>query len=273
MTDLILLAMDGSPASRLAARAAIQIARERNLLLLGLYVVDEAFISDPQSDIQAELNTTQVPRSKAELLSRFVLQGEQSLQWFEKSCHESDVIATTNILFGGITETIIKEADRAMLVALGRRGHSHIADADHLGLNFRSIAFHTQKPLLVGGEELRPIKRVLAALRGGAESQDTLEWSARLHHNLDFELTILAVTEAQPDRSVERLLVKQSGVQKYQFVYRSGKPAEEIVSVAADNQVDLIIMGHYRQSSLDEWLTGSIPDQVLRNTKIPVIIV
>ena len=273
MSDLILLAMDGSPAARLAARAAIQIARERNLLVLGLYVVDEAFISDPQSDIQAELSTNQVPMTKAELLSRFVLQGEQSLQWLEKSCHEADVISSTNILFGGVTETIVKEADCATMVALGRRGHSHASNKDHLGLNFRSIAMHTQKPLLVGGDDLRPIKKVLAALRGGDQSQDTLEWSARLHQSLDFELTILAVNEAKPDRAVERMLVKQSGVQKYQFLYRSGKPADEIVSAAADSQSDLIIMGHYRQSTLDEWLTGSIPDQVLRQTHVPVIIV
>ncbi len=273
MPDLILLAMDGSPASKIAANAAIQIAKQRNLLILGLYVVDEAFISDPQSDILAELGMKEKPTSKADLLSRFVLQGESALVWLEKSCRESDVMASTNLLFGSVTETIIKEAAQATMVALGRRGHSHITDNDQLGLNFRSIALHTRKPLLVGGDELRPIKRVLAALRGGSESEQTLHWAARLQRTLDFELTALAVTENQDGPQASKLQIENSGVQNCQFIRRSGQPANEIVTLAKENQVDLIIMGHYRQSTLDEWFIGSIPDQVLRLTRVPVIII
>lgn len=273
MPDLILLAMDGSPASKQAAKASIEIAKKRNLIILGLYVVDEAFISDPQSDILAELGTNELPTSKADLLSRFVLQGQVALNWLEKCCHESNVIASTNILFGSVTETIIKEADRASLVALGRRGHTHISDQKNLGLNFRSIALHTKKPLLVGGEELRPIKRVLAALRGGSGSEETVKWAANLQRTLDFELITLAVTEEKDESPGTRLQIDNSGVQNQKVIHRKGQPAEEIINAAEENRVDLVIMGHYRNSTLDEWLTGSIPDQVLRLSHIPVIIV
>jgi nucleotide-binding universal stress UspA family protein len=273
MSDLILLALDGSTPSQLAAGAAIQIAAERNLLVLGLYVVDEAFISDPRSDIHTELGTTEVPGTKAELISRFVLQGDRALKWLEKGCRESDVIASTNVLFGGITETILKEADRAMLIGLGRRGHGHAADTAHLGLNFLSIAMHTQKPLLVGGDDLRPIKRVLVAYRGGSQSQETLDWASRFYHMLNTELIILVVAEDRSTRPDEPAQFDQRGLTGYHIIRRSGQPAAEIVSTAEETQADLIIMGRYRQSTLMEWLTGSVPDQVLRQTKLPVLIV
>lgn len=273
MSDLIILALDGSTPSQMAAGAAIQIAAERNLLVLGLYIVDEAFISDPQSNIHAELGTTEVPGTKAELVSRFVLQGDRVLKWLEKGCHEADVLGSTNVLFGGITETILKEADRAMLIGLGRRGHGHASDPAHLGLNFLSVAMHSKKPLLVGGDELRPIKRVLVAYRGGSQSQETLDWASRFYHMLNTELIILIVAEDQPGGPDEPAQFNQRGLAGYHIIHRSGKPAAEIVAAAEQAQADLIIMGRYRQSTPMEWLTGSVPDQVLRNTRLPVLIV
>ena len=275
MSDLILLAIDGSNTSQQAAKAAIQIAARSNLLVLGLYVVDETFISDPQSDIRAELGVTEIPANKAELLSHFVMQGNRALSWLEYGCHNSDVLASTDVRFGGITETILKEADQAMLIAIGRRGHGHNTDASHLGLNFQSIALHTQKPLLVGGDELCPIKHVLAAYRGGSQSKGTLEWASRLQHMLDVELTILAVAgkdlEMKPE--VDHRLIEQSGLKDYHIVNRVGRPADEIVSAANEVQADLVIMGRYGSTNPMEWLTGSVPDQVLRLTPLPVIIV
>jgi nucleotide-binding universal stress UspA family protein len=273
MSDLILLALDGSTPSQLAAGAAIQIAAERNLLVVGLYVVDEAFISSPQSDIRAELGTDEIPSTKAEIVSRFVLQGDRALKWLEKGCRASDVIGSTNVLFGGITETILQEADRAMLIGLGRRGHGHAGDLSHLGLNFLSIAMHTKKPLLVGGDELRPIKRVLVAYRGGSQSQETLDWASRFYHMLNTELIILVVAEDRPTKSDEPAQLDQRGLAGYRIIRRSGEPAVEIVQAAEETQSDLIIMGRYRQATLMEWQTGSVPDQVLRQTKLPVLIV
>ncbi len=273
MSDVIILALDGSIPSQRAAGAAIQFASERNLLVLGLYVVDETFISDPQSDIHAELGMTEVPGTKAELVSRFVLQGDHALKWLENGCHASDVLASTNVLFGGITETILKEADQAMLIGLGRRGHGHAVDPAHLGLNFLSIAQHTRKPLLVGGDDLRPIKRVLVAYRGGSQSQDTLDWASRFYHTLNTELIILVVAEDPSTRPDEPVQLDQRGLAGFRTIRRSGQPAAEIVAAAEETQADLIIMGRYRQSTPMEWLTGSVPDQVLRQTRLPVLIV
>ena len=275
MSDLILLAMDGSAPAQMAAKAAIQIAARSNLLVLGLYVVDEGFISDPQSDVRAELGVDDLPGSKAELVSHFVMQGNRVLGWLENGCHRSDVLASTDVRFGGITETLLKEADQAMLIGIGRRGHGHRADPSHLGLNFQSVALHTQKPLLVGGDELRPIKRVLAAFRGGSQSKATLDWAARLQRMLDVELTILAVGEKDPATKTEldRGLIERSGLEHVHILQKSGHPAEEIVSAASEVDADLVIMGRYGDMNPMEWLTGSVPDHVLRMTPLPILIV
>jgi len=66
--------------------------------------------------------------------------------------------------------------------------------------------------------------------------------------------------------------LNQGGLSNYRFLSREGQPAGEIVGAAAENDVDLIIMGRYRHTALLEWLVGSTLDQVLRHTPLPVLV-
>jgi nucleotide-binding universal stress UspA family protein len=50
-----------------------------------------------------------------------------------------------------------------------------------------------------------------------------------------------------------------------------GKPAEEIVRVAREEQVDLIVMGTPKKSLWRRMLSGSVVARVIRGTHIPVI--
>jgi len=52
-----------------------------------------------------------------------------------------------------------------------------------------------------------------------------------------------------------------------------GHPAEEIVNFSENNSIDLIIMGTLGKSGLDRFLLGSIAEKVLRNAKVPVMII
>lgn len=52
-----------------------------------------------------------------------------------------------------------------------------------------------------------------------------------------------------------------------------GHPAEEIIKHAEKNSVNLIIMGTLGKSGLDRFLLGSVAEKVVRNSKIPVLVV
>jgi nucleotide-binding universal stress UspA family protein len=66
--------------------------------------------------------------------------------------------------------------------------------------------------------------------------------------------------------------LNQGGLANYRFLSAEGQPASEIATAAAENRVDLIIMGRYRHAALLEWLVGSTLDRVLRHTSLPVLI-
>ncbi|MDD3248253.1 MAG: universal stress protein [Methanosarcina sp.] len=52
-----------------------------------------------------------------------------------------------------------------------------------------------------------------------------------------------------------------------------GHPAEEIVNFAEKNGVDLIIVGSLGKSGIERFLIGSVSEKVVRNAKVPVLVV
>ncbi|NJD51606.1 MAG: universal stress protein [Candidatus Methanoperedens sp.] len=52
-----------------------------------------------------------------------------------------------------------------------------------------------------------------------------------------------------------------------------GHPADEIIKYSEKNSISLIIMGTLGKSGLDRFLLGSVAEKVVRNSKIPVMVV
>lgn len=52
-----------------------------------------------------------------------------------------------------------------------------------------------------------------------------------------------------------------------------GHPSNEIIDFAENNSVDLIVMGTHGKSGIDRFLLGSVAEKVVRNSKIPVMVV
>jgi nucleotide-binding universal stress UspA family protein len=244
-SNVILVAHDGSPPAQAAASVAVQIAQSRNLVIRGLYVVDEALVLDTYADYQTELGDIKKPTSRDDLVAGFRERGETALQLLAARCQATGVPVTTDIQFGSVLELLRQEAAPVELLALGRRGHRHAVDPHRLGGHFRAI-------------------------------QRALGWASLLQPALSASVVVLAVQDSDdaPGQWAMDLetQVAQSNLGHYEFFTRIGQPAAEIVAAAAENQVDLIVMGRYHHMALLEWLAGSTVDKVLRNTGLPVLV-
>jgi len=52
-----------------------------------------------------------------------------------------------------------------------------------------------------------------------------------------------------------------------------GDPAEQILRVARDLQAGLIVMTTHGRGALGRWVFGSVADQVMRTSPVPVLVV
>ncbi len=66
--------------------------------------------------------------------------------------------------------------------------------------------------------------------------------------------------------------LKEKGL-KVRTVLMEGDPAHEILEYAANNPVDLIIMGTHGRSGINWWAYGSVTSKVLRRIATPLLLV
>jgi universal stress protein A len=64
--------------------------------------------------------------------------------------------------------------------------------------------------------------------------------------------------------------IAKDGVSASTFI-RVGKPEDEIVRFATENNVDLIAMGTHGRTGLAHMLVGSVAERVVRTSKCPVL--
>lgn len=67
-------------------------------------------------------------------------------------------------------------------------------------------------------------------------------------------------------------LGKEAGL-KVEPVFLKGIPAEEILNYAEKNDIDLIVMGTKGLKGIEKLLLGSVAENVLRHSKVPVMVV
>lgn len=65
---------------------------------------------------------------------------------------------------------------------------------------------------------------------------------------------------------------KAAGIE-VESVLLEGHPADEIVKFAEQNDIEMIAMGTLGKTGLDRFLLGSVAENVVRHSKIPVLVV
>lgn len=54
---------------------------------------------------------------------------------------------------------------------------------------------------------------------------------------------------------------------------RVGRPQDEILNIAEENDADMIILGTHGRTGLDHFISGSVSESVARKSKCPVLII
>jgi nucleotide-binding universal stress UspA family protein len=269
----LLVAQDHSLASRTAARLAIQVAKHRDLLVRGLYVVDERLVTPRFASPAATAGMSE----QAELLmDHFRDEGHAALHWLEVECRSAGVPVAVDLQVGDVPQSIASAVGGCCLLALGKRGHVHAADPDHLGHNFRAVANRIEQPLLVGGDEKRDVQHLLLAYNGSLGGRRALQHAAVFRKSLAARLSVLAVkggageTDEWADRM--RAEVADAGLRDFAFIARQGKPATEILAAADDVSADMVFCGRFSDEPPREWIFGTTVDQILKATHLPMLV-
>jgi len=244
--------------------------------LHGLYVLDVTQVFEPYGNTNKELSELGQDIPIEQKTTLFEEQGALALLEIEDLCQEIGVPLTTEILFGGVPDLILRQSQEYNMLAIGRRGNSHNNDTQHLGSNFKQIAHHIHIPLLIGGKNSirRKFHHVLLAYNGSEFSRKALTWTENLQGSFTEVIALAVEKENEMDHTwlADRHDdIAESALKQYEFIREAGDVGQSIVKAASSTKVDLILMGAYQHPRILGWARHSAIDTVLRGIDLPVL--
>lgn len=190
---------------------------------------------------------------------------------------------------GAVAGTLMRYAQRgATLLSIGSRGLDAL-DRFMLGSVSNHAIHHAPCSVLVVKERPRPVRRLLLAIDGSAASDRALRFLLRQLNptpdGRDHEPVLVTVVHAMPylkypevKEAGKRLMrrygekLASSGFQVRETL-RLGKPADEILRVAKQEKIDLIVTGAKGLGAIRRVLLGSVSTRIVQQAHCGVLVV
>lgn len=281
MFDTILVPTDGSENAERALEHATMLADVYEASVHGVYVVNLTYAADFEGGIDSE--------SVRRALER---EGEQAVGSLESACAENGIDVTTEVLNGRPASQIAAYAEEndVDLVVMGTQGRSGVSRL-LLGSVTESVLRHSGLPVLTVPADSPTIDDVYTDLLVATDGSDDAiraidtavdiggRFGTAIHglYVIDSAFTrnqlIDEALEREGERALENLEDRASSEGlDVTTTARKGSPHEEIGAYAAENDIDLIVLGSHGKGTLERTFLGSVSERTLRTAKRPILV-
>ena len=144
-----------------------------------------------------------------------------------------------------------------------------------LDSGFRDLIQRCPRPILAVPQIVAPLERALLAYDGSPKAEEALFVATYLAGRWQIPLVVLTVMDSSQagaktlDRAGDYL--ETHGV-RATYITRTGEVGEAVIAVGEEHQCDLFLMGGYGYNPVLEVVLGSAVDQVLRESRKPMLI-
>ena len=285
MIKQIVVGTDGSPAALEAYKQALLMAERVGCGLKCVFIVD--------------LRKTQMPfiyagGSYEGAFERLYIPPDDSMRkFYEKLADDLDEFAARCITdyrdraekSGVAFESVVKSgypgmelADEACsggLLAVGQRGENAHYKRSIVGSITEDLVRQTPRPILVCPTCRGRIDKVLFPYDGSRSAENALQYYVNGLKPLAPDFVMLLIGDETPEEHhvEEELIYLKKHEIPVRVICRKGTPAGEIMKAAADEDVDLIVMGAHGRHKLKDYLLGSTTSHIIHKSEIPVLLV
>ncbi len=247
----VLVPLSGEEASWCALEQALVLARREESRLHGLHVLST------QEEVESEAALAVQAR-------------------FNQQCSEAGLSGSLAIEAGEIARKICERSALTDLVVLNLAYPPSSQWLARLGSGFRTIIRKCARPVLAVPGQASPLESALLAYDGSLKSKEALFVATYMAEMWKIPLTVLTAAEADhttPEtQNHAKAYLELHEVQAAFINVEAGSVPEAILKTADERESDLIIMGGYRAHPVVEAMLGSSVDQVLRESKKPMLI-
>jgi len=276
MVKSILLSVDGSAYTDTVLRYGIHCSKACGALLRVLSVIDvrifewvvaagaDGFVPIIPSALYQEESRRLLDERASAVLDkcREILQNEKCKFELHK-------------ISGPPVDVICEQALTVDLVVMGARGEFARWESKMIGATVEAVSRLCNKSTLIVDKDFITPSKMLMAYDGSPNANRALGIAGFMAQKLEVPMVLLTVTE-QPEHGRNVLREAERYLEPYEIDLQSeiarGTVDEVIVNYAESNHCDLIAMGAYGHSRIREAILGSNTEQIIRKSKVPVLL-
>jgi nucleotide-binding universal stress UspA family protein len=176
---------------------------------------------------------------------------------------------------GELVDTLIEFESDIRLLVMGRQGEHGDSAGEHIGSHLENVVRTLHRPILVVPADYSEPKRILIAFDGSATTCKAVEMVAAspLFRGLPCHVVMVGADKSESRDQLDwaRVSLEQAGFEVTACI-RSGQVEEVLCAYRTEHQIDLIVMGAYGHSKIREFLVGSTTTQLIRQSKIPLLL-
>jgi nucleotide-binding universal stress UspA family protein len=181
----------------------------------------------------------------------------------------------TSLEFGPIENHIREHGQKAQLAVIGKRGEQSAERSGDLGDHLERVIRSAPCPLLIAPSEAREIRRYMVAFDGGTQSGHAVRFLAEHPLLQDQEGTLLLVGDhpglsQQLNDAASHLRAAGHHIQAERA---HGNPDRLIPDILNTEDIDLLVMGAFSHSRLQNLFGRSTTRSVLRSSSKAILIV
>lgn len=277
MLKQIIVPTDGSDNSLTAADYAVSIAKTNNGSVHGLFVKDIKILAGPLiHDIGTSIGGM-VPYGTFNQTVREMLdsKADAALNQVEGKCIQAGVPFTREIQEGIVNHEIVKSSANYDLIVMGKMGaHAEWRDV-FLGSNVEFVVRKTHKPVLITPAGFKSFCNMLIAYDGSLFADKVLAIGAEMAQLMKLNITLLCVDDTR-EKALQILSKAKTFLDGLSItpniVPIEGKDNAKGIQDACKDNCDLLVMGAYGHSKLQEMILGSTTTRVMRHTDCPLLL-
>lgn len=271
----ILVQVDGSEASARHSKVAAKLAGRFGAHLIGSFLrssfPSQLYVAGPYGGVPPTI----LPQLVEEHEQAMDRAAEASRKGFEAAASDEDVSSAWLTLNGDRKDEMVDAMRRTDLTVLGAEPAPLLADK---GVEPATLGLASGGPVLVLPDRLadaRLGRRVLVAWNGGREAARALRDAAPFLNEADkvFVLTVAPRGDRGPEGLLQRHL-ERHGCEAEVILDRSDdESAGRILRKQVEELgADLVVMGLYGRTRLQELLLGGVSRDMLRDPPVPLLV-
>lgn len=272
----MITAFDGLKYSESAQRYAIELAKQTDSHLVGVFMDDRTYNSFKIYELVAEEGVSEDKMKKLE--SRDEITRKSAAAAFEKACQAANLEFSIHHDRNIALQEIKHESMYAdLLVIDSKETLTHYTEK--LPTRFiRDLLIDVQCPVILVPSKYKPIEKVVLLFDGEPSSVHAIKmFSYLLPETKTLSMEIISVnpvntTLHMKDNKLMKEFMKRHFPQaKYKIL--KGLAEEEIVNYLKQEKSNtLVVLGAYRRTSISRWFRESMADVLMKEVKLPLFI-